>query len=324
MSSSDDPEDPRLKARPFSANVTDWFQGSGLEPTAMQALPAESLSIRGSIALRSEAEPLEQRVPRQSPETSNIGGVLQLLAIGLCLETLLGVSDGVGLMLRLFLVAVIMSCVVLRLGWLTLVALQISLLIQEPSRQHFDQAPLGFCYVLVAMLTVVAAMKLPHTHRYNTDTILRLFNIAMSRERSKSATQALALLAVHMTAVAILTLFLLMNLPIRGRSESWLKWSLQNGQAVWPGALLLSAMIALLVVVREIAWRQLDRSQASLYLRSIQMIANYRDILRFERHRRMQLRKVLARAQQSSRVTAKPMRTRMREVTMKTDSKGLK
>ena len=324
MSSTDDPEDPRLKARPFSANVTDWFQGSGLEPTAMQALPAESLSIRGSIALRSEAEPLEQRVPRQSPGTSNIGGVLQLLAIGLCLETLLGVSDGIGVMLRLFLVAVIMSCVVLRLGWLTLVALQISLLIQEPSRQHFDQAPLGFYYALVAMLAVVAAMKLPHTHRYNTDTILRLFNIATSRRRSKSATQALAFLAVHMTAVAILALFLLMNLPIRGQSESWLKWSLQNGQAVWPGALLLSAMIALLVVVREIAWRQLDRSQASLYLRSIQMIANYRDILRFERHRRMQLRKVHARAQQSSRVTAKPMRTRMRDVTKKTDSKGLK
>ena len=324
MSSTDDPEDPQLKARSFSANAAHWFQGSALAPTAMQALPAESPSIRGSIALRSEAEPREQRVPRQSPGTSNIVGVLQLLAIGLCLETLLGVSDGVGLMLRLFLLAVIMSCVVLRLGWLTLVALQISLLIQEPSRQQFDQASLGFYYVLVAMLTVVAAMKLPHTHRYNTDTILRLFNIAMSRERSKSATQALAFLAVHMTAVAILALFILMNLPIRGQSESWLKWSLQNGQAVWPGALLLSAMIALLVVVREIAWRQLDRSQASLYLRSIQMIANYRDFLRFERHRRMQLRKVLSRAQQSSKVTPKPMKTRMREVTKKSDSKGLK
>ena len=80
MSSSDDPEDPRLKARPFSANVTDWFQGSGLEPTAMQALPAESPSIRGSIALRSEAEPREQRVRRQSPGTRKRETLLVALA----------------------------------------------------------------------------------------------------------------------------------------------------------------------------------------------------------------------------------------------------
>ena len=53
---------------------SDWFQGSALEPTDLQALPAESSSIRVSLALRSEAEPREQCVPRQSPGTRNFTG----------------------------------------------------------------------------------------------------------------------------------------------------------------------------------------------------------------------------------------------------------
>ena len=252
----------------------------------------------------SEAEPREQCVPRQSRGTRFLGGALQLLAIGLCFETLLDPSDGVGLMLRLFLLAVVMSSVVLRVGWLTLIALQISLLIQEPSSQQLDRAPLGFAFALVAMLAVVIAMKLPYTHRYVTDCFLSFFNIETAGNKATSAAQTLAIMAIHMTLVAAIALFLLMKLPIRGQSESWLKWSLQNGQAIWPGALLIASTIAMLVIVREIAWRQLDRSQASLYLRSVQMIANYRDFIRFERQRRM--------------------RTRMSEAMKKTDSKGLK
>ncbi len=55
----------------FSLIASDWFQGSALEPTDLQVLPAESSRIRVSLALRSEAEPREQCVPRQSPGTRN-------------------------------------------------------------------------------------------------------------------------------------------------------------------------------------------------------------------------------------------------------------
>ena len=50
----------------YSLIAIDWFQGSALEPTDLQALPAESSSIRVSLALRNEAEPREQCVPGQS------------------------------------------------------------------------------------------------------------------------------------------------------------------------------------------------------------------------------------------------------------------
>ena len=54
--------------------AADWFQGTALEPTDLQALPAESSSIRASLALQSEVEPREQSVPRQSPGTKNFTG----------------------------------------------------------------------------------------------------------------------------------------------------------------------------------------------------------------------------------------------------------
>ncbi len=249
----------------------------------------------------------------QQKTLRHFGGLLQLLAIGLSFELLLGISDGIGMMLRFFLLAVVISCVAFRLGWLSLAALQISLLIQEPRRQQFDQAPSGLYFALVAMFAVVAAMKLPHTHRFVTDYLLKLFNMGPYRDKSTYGTQRLAISALHMTVVTILSLFLLTKLPIRRQSEIWLRWSLENGQAVWPGALLLSLMIAALVVVREIAWRQLDRSQASLYLRSVQMIANYRDLYRFERQRRVQLRNVQSSSQQSTTVVASRTKIRRRK-----------
>ena len=62
--------------RHFSLIATDWFKGSALEPTDLQALPAELPSTHVSLVLRSEAEPREQCVPRRSPGTRNsTGGV---------------------------------------------------------------------------------------------------------------------------------------------------------------------------------------------------------------------------------------------------------
>jgi len=58
----------------FSLIATDWFHGSALEPTELQALLAESSGIRVSLALRSEAESPKQFVPRQSPASRKFTG----------------------------------------------------------------------------------------------------------------------------------------------------------------------------------------------------------------------------------------------------------
>ncbi len=233
-----------------------------------------------------------------------IGGLLQLLAISLLLELLLGLTDGLGLILKLFLLAIIMTSIVLRLGSLALVAIQVSLFFQEPVRQPTEHIPSGVFFVLSSMFAIVAAMKIPQTNRFVTDVFVTLFRIGIDKGRSTnlsppseskeprpSARMAPAFWVLHVTLVVLLAVFLLTKVPVGRQFDSWLQWSLQNSQAVWPGALLMVLMIALLVVIRENAWRQLVPPQARLYLRSIQLIANYRDLFGFERHRLKRLRK---------------------------------
>ena len=233
-----------------------------------------------------------------------IGGLSQLVAISLFIELLLGFTDGIGLLLRLSFLAIIMTCIVLRLGWLALIAIQVSLFFQEPVRQPLDQIPSGHFFVLASLFAIVAAMKIPQTHRFVTDVFLTIFRIRIGPVSSTTSSKptelanrpsiarlSLAIGAVHVTLIVVLAAFLLTRVPVGRQYNSWLQWSVQNGQAVWPGALLLVLMFALLVVVRENAWRQLESSQARLYLRSIQLIANYRDLFGFERHRLKKLRK---------------------------------
>ncbi|MCY2985273.1 MAG: hypothetical protein NTY15_16730 [Planctomycetota bacterium] len=224
-----------------------------------------------------------------------VGAGLQLLAIALCMEMLVGVSAGLGLLLRLSLLSLIAFCIVMRLGWVALVALQVSLIAIEPRQNTLSPYPVGFFYVLVASAVIVAAMKAPETHRFVTDYLVSLFvpesNALESNRQFRFTIMKLSYFALQLMLTVVVAGFLLNRLPIGLQAESWLDWSRQNGQAVWPGALLMVLVIAILVLVRENAWRQILPSQASLYLRSVQLIANYRDLFGFERHRLRRLRK---------------------------------
>jgi hypothetical protein len=48
------------------------FQGSALEPAELQAPPVVTAPVRSRLSMRSEAEPREQCVPRQSQGTRTI------------------------------------------------------------------------------------------------------------------------------------------------------------------------------------------------------------------------------------------------------------
>ena len=273
-----------------------------------------------------------------------IGGLIQLLAIGLCLELLLGITDGLGLILRMSLLAIVICCVAFRLGWLALVALQTSLFFQEPIRQPLEQISSGIFFVILSMLAIVAAMNMPQTHGFVSDFFLRLFRSPIDKESSTISSQqgvfwllardskprlpyamvSLTIHVLHMTFVVMLAVFLLTSLPIGRQSDSWLQWSLQNGQAVWPGVFLLVFMVALLVLARENSWRQLEPAQARLYLRSVQLIANYRDLFGFERQRLKQHHKKQAAAPQPTLGMSWRPKIRKNSQTDRIDMKGLK
>lgn len=255
-----------------------------------------------------------------------IGGLIQLLAIGLCFELLLGITDGLGLILRLSFLAIVICCVAFRLGYLALIALQTSLFFQEPNGQSLEQISSGIFFVLVAMFAIVAAMNMPQTHEFVSDFFLRLFRLPNDKEGSTKpfipfAMVGFAIQMLHMTFVVMLAVFLLTKLPIGRQSDSWLQWSLQNGQAVWPGALLLVFMVALLILARENSWRQLGPAQAGLYLRSVQLIANYRDLYGFERQRLKQLHKKQSAAPQPTLIVSRRPKIRKNS---QTDRIGMK
>ena len=256
------------------------------------------------------------------------GAGLQTLAISLCLEMLLGISADIGLLLRLFLLTLIGFCVILRLAWFALVALQLSLLAIEPRQGQLPANTVGFFYALVALAVIAIAMKLPEIHRFVTDYVLSWFDVESKEDSSKGRFQflimKLAIYTLQLTLTVFVAGFLLMRLPIGLQAESWLEWSRQNGQAVWPGALFMVLMISVLVLVRENAWRQLAPSQASLYLRSVQLIANYRDLFGFERHRLRRLRKAqLLGAAKSQNPVKRPKLRKSRQVDI-TNEKGMK
>ena len=255
-----------------------------------------------------------------------VGAGLQLVAIVLCLDTLLGISYGLSPPLRIFLLMLIAASIVLRLGWLALVALQLSLIVLEPRQMAISPYPIGFFYATSSLIVIVAAMKLPEYHRHVTDYVSGFFLIDENASNSQDGfvLGRVALSMLKMVVIVVVAGSLLSRLPIGSQSESWLEWSRQNGQAVWPGALLLVLMLASLVLAREFAWRQLGPSQASLYLRSVQLIANYRDLFGFERHRLRRLRKARwAETVKTPQPIKRPKLRRNRQVDT-ANAKGLK
>ena len=273
-----------------------------------------------------------------SPIFRVFGALLQLLAIGMCFELLLGLTDGTGVLFRCALIVLVMFCIILRLGWLSLVALQVSLFLQEPRRQPLEQNPSSFFFVLLACCAIAIAMSLPHVHRFVTEFFIRLFLATTDkRESEPTATQTatqnsspqirtafgsgLAIRALQMVMSVSLGIVLLTNIPIGQQSSSWLQWSRVHGQAVWPGSYLLVLMIGLLVLARENAWRQFVSSQARLYLRSQRLIANGGDLFSFERRRqKLKRNKQLAVKPSQMPTTKVAVRSKLKKTNIKTES----
>jgi hypothetical protein len=260
---------------------------------------------------------------RPIPTLQIFVSVLLLLAVSLCFDMLLGISEGLGLPIKLFLIVTVMACIVLRLGWLALIAIQVSLLMQEPSRWQVELSP-GPLWVIVAMLTIVAAMKLPQTHR--TDLLARLSrtgeNQTDSPAVSPQATFPMAIPFFQILLAIVLSSLLIPLMPIGPKTNQWLASSLKRGQAFWPGSFWLVVMIAVFVILREAGWRMIDRPQSRLYLRSVKLIAHYRDLARFERARTKFLRSEKMSLTPPAPAIAKPIKMSERTKIRKPESKG--
>ena len=254
-----------------------------------------------------------------------IVSILSLLIVALCLEMLLGISDAATLLPRLVLIIVVMACIVLRLGWMALIAVQFSLLLQEPGNWKVQHSP-GAFWVFIAISTIVVAMKLPQTHRYLSDWLMELWgrggNLFDANRTNPPSRFTIALQICQILLAIGLSVLALPWLPIGPQTNRWLATSVRQGQAFWPGAFWLAMLVACFVLAREIGWRMIGRSQSRLYLRSVKLIANYRDLARFERARLNQLRTKQTEQTPSPPEVAKPTKMNSRSTKNKPESKG--
>jgi hypothetical protein len=90
-------------------------------------------------------------------------------------------------------------------------------------------------------------------------------------------------LMVKFTSIVALSTLLLNNQPWAINVEPWLQWSLANAQVLWPGPSLIVLVIALLIVVNEIAWRRKTPAQHRIYIRSESVRVHYQDLRRIIR-----------------------------------------
>jgi hypothetical protein len=58
------------------------------------------------------------------------------------------------------------------------------------------------------------------------------------------------------------------NQPWSTYEESWFRWSVQNQEVLWPGPVIVTLVIGLLVFLNEVAWRQKLPAQKRLFLRT--------------------------------------------------------
>ncbi len=214
----------------------------------------------------------------------------QLSVIGLFLELLLFEGTEVIWLIRLGVIAALLAGILKSQGWFVLLALQASLFLREPRRSemYFGVMPVLFC---VTVLAIIAYSYLGRSFRMRlSDWLVGQLRTAFSgiENLKRKAEQESAeshwmwfsgtRLLVWFVLVSVLMIVLRrLPLTVSMRSE-WLRSSIENDLTVWPGASLLVVAILLIVVFREMAWRQMSAAQASLYMKSTFMLYHYRDL----------------------------------------------
>jgi hypothetical protein len=85
---------------------------------------------------------------------------------------------------------------------------------------------------------------------------------------------------LQIAVVVMASAFLIRNQPWSTYTEPWFQWSVQNQEVLWPGPILVTSVIGLLVLLNEVAWRQKTPSQKRLFLRTESARLFYPDLRR--------------------------------------------
>ncbi len=243
----------------------------------------------------------------RTTETSQFSGLSIGSVIASAAALLFLVAPDIGLPLRIFMIAIVLLSLRFSGGVLVLVAVQADLFFREPKRGDAFSGLVGLLTVFLILCLLMfinrnrnllqRAAKRPIIAFFAT--IGAVFRGEMTFDSGKAVREISRLIGAAIRGGAILmgvifvSRILLSTLPTPQTFNQNLREWITN-EAFIPGcSLLLGSIVALWIVCNEIAWRQMTRDQARIYLRSVLLLSHHADFRMIVRGRLKSRRKVV-------------------------------
>jgi hypothetical protein len=227
-----------------------------------------------------------------------------LLTVGVLLDYLLFAGFAISVWLRLIAIVFLVGATWTFTGWVLLFAIQVSLFLGELShREIVDEVNVvAYCCATLALVAYVNSgwLSSGKIGRWLPTILYPRQNPSADKSGSGDHREAGPWFRIgpHITwlAVSVLIAMLLMIcLPIWASTELALyRRSIESRQTLWPGPLLVVSALGFVLLVREMAWRQITSAEARLYLRSAFMLAHHGDLKTIVMHRRRARRRPTA------------------------------
>jgi len=243
----------------------------------------------------------------RTTETSQFSGLSIGSVIASAAALLFLVAPDIGLPLRIFMIAIVLLSLRFWGGVLVLVAVQADLFFREPKRGDAFSGLVGLLTVFLILCLLMfinrnrnllqRAAKRPISAFFAT--IGAVFRGEMTFDSGKAVREIPGMIGAAIRGGAILmgvifvSRILLSTLPTPQTFNQNLREWITN-EAFIPGcSLLLGSIVALWIVCNEIAWRQMTRDQARIYLRSVLLLSHHADFRMIVRGRLKSRRKVV-------------------------------
>jgi hypothetical protein len=233
-----------------------------------------------------------------------LADVVQLAGAGFLLDFLLFGGTEIYLLLRLAALGLLLVTISRSLGWPVLLAVQLSLLIREPSQRNMLQGLGSLVTSLGAIGLVAYACSFKTTRREFRNLFAATLHTAIHGHRTTLPARlrapqhpTLAVRAATLVALVLASMLVFVELPVAApMREQWWQRSIHNGFTLWPGPVVVIVAIALLVLLGYSHWRQMNFAQARLYLRSTFVLYHYRDLKMIVMRRLRAARKAAAKS----------------------------
>lgn len=316
--SDDRPADPESHGQTTSADATQLLRTFRL-PDAQQTRPAIS-SVDGPP--RSSPEPALGRHSESIETTSSDATknrdalafrVLCCLPLGSTLGLLVGLSlfteSAVPISLKMFFTAVLLLSIRRWTGSILLLFVLVDLLVHERRRSFIASPGESTIFVVVVLSLIMLISRFRTLRQADGRSMIRLLQSMLggfsqpaaqsanhpnrhpgpsARNLSQFAGQtfvSIGTTVVLLVAAAITAVVIIGQMPRLRFTREWLQENANGDLSLWPGPLLLVLVVTTILILNEIGWRNLSPRQSRLYLRSVFVNLNFRDLKMITRRR---------------------------------------